>query len=305
MTANKTVTTPLNDNVLILRDSHLKLVNGNHIAAAALNQTIYWNDKMGRKFWKTDQDFADELHISIHKFRRIKAAYIKPLPFIKITLKGIPATTNYEIDFDMLNEILAAQGQTNPAPTPPDTLPDIPPPQVANNHSMRKGAQSNISTSAQSITENTPEITKKITTEINPVVVNLKIFEEQQQSIAKKILTSITEDQQVAVLAVMMVAIKTSTVKNKLGYLRAIVNSVLSGTFTPVTKSSAPPQSAKDRLILERKRKEEEEQRHKISNADFFKEISDKFGKTKTTSDNTHKSALKSKLSGVNISRKS
>jgi len=264
MTANKTVTTPLNDNVLILRDSHLKLVNGNHIAAAALNQTIYWNDKMGRKFWKTDQDFADELHISIHKFRRIKAAYIKPLPFIKITLKGIPATTNYEIDFDMLNEILAAQGQTNPAPTPPDTLPDIPPPQVANNHSMRKGAQSNISTSAQSITENTPEITKKITTEINPVVVNLKIFEEKQQAVAKKSLSQLSQSQQVAVMAVLVIAVQTSTVKNKVGYLRSLVNAELNGTFTPA-EPTAIPITAAQRLSKERQRELDEQLRHELA----------------------------------------
>ena len=304
MNANNTAILPTNDKLLVIRDSILNLVGFNHVTAAFVNQIIYWRERMDRQFYKTDEDFAKELHISIHKFRRIKAAYIKPLPFIKITLKGVPARTHYEVDFDMLNEILAAQNQTNALPTPPDTLPDSPPPQVTDNHSMRKGAQSSISASAQSITENTPEITKKITTEINPVVVNLGIFKEQEQSIAKKILTSITEDQQVAVLAVMMVAIKSSTVKNKLGYLRAIVNSVLSGTFTPVTKSAAPP-SAKDRLILERKRKEEEEQRHKISNADFFKEISDKFGKTKTASDNTHNTTLKSKLSGVNINRKS
>ena len=62
-----------------------------------------------------------------------------------------------------------------------------------------------------------------------------KIFSPEEQPAAKKVLSKIPTQKQVEVLAVLLVKIKTSTIKNKGSYLRSMVNSVLDGTFTPLS----------------------------------------------------------------------
>jgi len=126
---------------------------------------------MNRAIWKTDKEFANELHVSIHQFRRMKAKYMRDLPFLKITRKRIPATCHYELDFKMMNELIAAQADIKATQTPPKTHP----PEASDNHRLRKSAQSRLRESAQSITENIfSENTKKQTT-AKPVVVDSEI----------------------------------------------------------------------------------------------------------------------------------
>jgi hypothetical protein len=70
-----------------------------------------------------------------------------------------------------------------------------------------------------------------------------KIFSTEEQPAAKKVLSKIPTQKQVEVLAVLLVKIKTSTIKNKGSYLRSMVNSVIEGTFTPLSpkKSNIKP----------------------------------------------------------------
>ena len=265
MHANNTVKLPQHDTVLVLRGSLLKLVNHNHIAAAFLNQILYWRDIMGKTFYKTDEDFAEELHISIHKFRRIKRNIIKHLPFIKVTLKQIPARTHYEIDFDMLNAMLADDQ-------------DPPPLQPTKVDRLANTAQTTVAESAQSITETKSEITKKQT---HLVVVNLDIFAEKEKQAANKFLSTIPHDQQIAVLAVMIIAIASSNISNKVGYLRAIINAVHNGTFTPVPKEKPQkPLTSSQIMQREKQRKQVEDIRHQVNNDHYFADIEAKYGKT-------------------------
>ncbi|TXL04553.1 hypothetical protein BMR08_16560 [Methylococcaceae bacterium CS2] len=263
MQANNTLVLPQNDTILILRGSMLKLVNHDHIAAAFLNQIVYWRDKMGRTFYKTDQDFSEELHISLFTFRRIKRNVIKNLPFIKVTRQQIPARTHYEIDYEMLNAFLAEN----------DT------PQTTNIDRLTNIDQTRVLQSAQSITETKTEITKK---QQQPVVVNLDAFEEQEKPAVKKFLSTITKDQQITVMAVMMIAIKGTTISNKVGYLRSLVNAVHNGTFTPnEQKAQHSPITTEGLLRQERKRKQAEDSRHKVNNKDFFANLKVQYGKKK------------------------
>jgi len=229
MTLQTSVILPQNDSVLLIRESIFQLVDFDHFAAVFVNQVIYWREKMGRQFYKTDQDFADELHISIHKFRRLKQETLAKFPFIKTSLKKIPARTHYELDIESLNNALAKLKL---------------PAKAKNNHRLRKKAQTSlpsaeqtsVSKPAETITETKTEITKKTTTEKNPVVVSLDCFSDQEQPAAKKKLSNLNSSQQLAVLAVIQCAIQNSSIKNKIGYLHAVVKSVQDGTFTP-----APP----------------------------------------------------------------
>ncbi len=324
MQASNTVKYPKHDKIIILRDSLFNLVGNDQTAATFLSQLLYWRDIMGRTFYKTDADFAEELHISIHKFRRIKRNIIKKLPFVKITLQQIPARTHYEIDFDMLNALLAdGQDSSSAQPTKVDSLnnedqtaitesvhtiteikteitkkqpqpvvvsldiltekekpaegQDVPTSQARKVDNSDTAEHTRITESAHTITEIKTEITKKQT---QPVVVSLDIFNEKEKPAANKFLSTLPPDQQIAVLAVMRIAIGSRQISNKIGYLRAIVHSVHNGTFTPVTKTPPAKQQLTSAEIIqrERQRKKEEDIRHRVDNEQYFAELEAKYG---------------------------
>jgi len=261
MTLQTSVILPQNDSVLLIRTSIFHLVDFNYAAAAFVNQVIYWRETMGKQFYKTDQDFADELHISIHKFRRIKQETLAKLSFIKTSLKQIPARTHYELDIESLNRTLAKVKI---------------PPKATKKRRLRKTAQTSLGTpeqtsiskSAETITEIKTEIKteiiKKTTTEKNPVVVSLDCFSDQEQPAAKKHLSKINSEQQAEVLAVMTCSMRTTKIKNKIAYLRSVVKSVLDGTFTPAipAKKVLPPEEKAQKKKAD---KIAEEQREKIA----------------------------------------
>jgi len=231
MTVQNHVILPQNDSVLLIRNSLMSLVDYDYTAAAYVSQILYWREKMGKQFYKTDQSFATELHISIHSFRRLKHRILAKLTFISTELKQIPARTHYEVDFNLLNSALASL-----------KAPKENSPKATNNHRLSKSAPTSICTdaptrlskSADSITENKTEIIKKTTTTKNPVEVDLALFSQQEKNAAKKQLSKLTDPQQVAVLDVMQMALKSKNIKSKIGYLQAVVKSVLDDTFTPV-----------------------------------------------------------------------
>ena len=67
-----------------------------------------------------------------------------------------------------------------------------------------------------------------------------KVFSPEERPAVQKILSGLPETKQGNVLAVLFAMIKTSTIANKVSYLRAIVKSVTTGTFTPLSEKNRP-----------------------------------------------------------------
>jgi len=77
-------------------------LTGSVVAGLVLSQLVYWDKAMKHKwFYKTDQDFSDELEIGLYELRGAKKK-IKELKLVEIKLKGIPAKTNYKVNTDLL-----------------------------------------------------------------------------------------------------------------------------------------------------------------------------------------------------------
>ena len=95
-------------------------ITGDYATAAALGQVLYWHEVMRGKFYKTDSDFEQELHLTPKQFRRVKTE-LKSLPFLKITVEQIPAKTFYDVDYETLAALIGQirtppKGGTVPAP---------------------------------------------------------------------------------------------------------------------------------------------------------------------------------------------
>src|SRR5574343_546479 len=80
-------------------------ITGDYATAAALGQVLYWHEVMRGKFYKTDSDFEQELHLTPKQFRRVKTE-LKSLPFLKITVEQIPAKTFYDVDYEALAALI-------------------------------------------------------------------------------------------------------------------------------------------------------------------------------------------------------
>ena len=130
--------------VAVVYPSYLKITKGDYQAAAVLAQVIYWHDRMGKMFYKTDKDFAKDLLISIESFRRSKKK-LRELGVIKITLKGTPRKTWYEVNYNFFtndeNFEVSAVDSTQA--------------------SIGTSAQASIGTSTDAITEVTSAVTSK------------------------------------------------------------------------------------------------------------------------------------------------
>jgi hypothetical protein len=63
---------------------------------------MYWYSAVkGRKFYKSDAEIMEETMLSLNELRGAKSR-LKELPFIMITLHGIPAKTHYDINVTLL-----------------------------------------------------------------------------------------------------------------------------------------------------------------------------------------------------------
>jgi hypothetical protein len=133
-----------------------KKLTGSFSAAILLSQVMYWHAKMGRAFYKTDEEFAEELCMTAKEFRTAKET-LKSAPFLKTFRSGTPAKTHYEINYDLFVSSMkqcvgeltcpngriaqkvqtrhaqtgisrpAQMGVTNPETTPETTTKTIPP----------------------------------------------------------------------------------------------------------------------------------------------------------------------------------
>jgi hypothetical protein len=74
-------------------------MTGSLTAGVLLSQLYYWSDKgKSKDFYKTDKEIMEETGITENELRSAKKK-IKGLEFVKVTKRGIPCKTYYEIDY--------------------------------------------------------------------------------------------------------------------------------------------------------------------------------------------------------------
>lgn len=104
-------------------------------------------------------------------------------------------------------------------------------------------------------------------------------IEPQLQPAAKNILDKITKAQAALVLVTFSLSLKTKQINNKFGYLHALVNAVINGTFTEPDRSQLEvTQTAADRVARSQQRLEEEKKRGRMSNDDYFSMLRAQYG---------------------------
>lgn len=82
-------------------------ISGSTTAGILISQILFWWQRMdGREFYKTDQDIMKETLLTAKELKTAKRK-IKELDFISISVKGVPATTYYDVDADRLSAILS------------------------------------------------------------------------------------------------------------------------------------------------------------------------------------------------------
>ena len=78
---------------------HAKIM-GSVAGGVILSQILYWWSKMDKEtFYKNDKSLREETCASERELREAKRK-LKSLPFLTITVSGIPATTHYTLDWE-------------------------------------------------------------------------------------------------------------------------------------------------------------------------------------------------------------
>lgn len=75
---------------------------GSISSGVALSQLMYWFTKSKDKIYKTDKEFESETGHTAKEMQVVRK-HLKKLPFLTITREGVPAKTNYEIDWDLFH----------------------------------------------------------------------------------------------------------------------------------------------------------------------------------------------------------
>ena len=79
-------------------------LTGSHSGAIFLSQAIYWEETMGKEYYKTNESWQDELYMTK---RTLESARKKCSKYVTVTKKGIPARNFYKIEWEKLKEDLA------------------------------------------------------------------------------------------------------------------------------------------------------------------------------------------------------
>lgn len=87
-------------------------IAGDVKSGVLLSQIMFWHRAMKlQEFYKSDAEFMAETMLSEREFRTAKSK-IKKLSFVKVTRKGNPATTYYDIDYNKLMHALNSVNQS-------------------------------------------------------------------------------------------------------------------------------------------------------------------------------------------------
>ena len=90
-------------------------MTGDYVCAAVLSQLLYWWGKMGREFYKSDEELSQELCITPYQLRRARKA-LEEFGVVH-KRKGVPARMHYQIDEKTLNNQLCSFLTTVPKET--------------------------------------------------------------------------------------------------------------------------------------------------------------------------------------------
>lgn len=80
---------------------------GSVAGGVVLSQILYWAARSEGEFFKTDDELARETGCSFKEVRAAKEK-LRSLPFIRVEVRGLPARTYYQVDWDALVECLAS-----------------------------------------------------------------------------------------------------------------------------------------------------------------------------------------------------
>lgn len=106
---------------------YLKLLNGKHSAAYFLSQVIYWESKMGREFYRVQEDWEEDGF----KEHSLRGAITACERYVKVEKKGLPAKNYYSVRWEELyKDIECATSDpinraTGDDQTAPHTIQDI------------------------------------------------------------------------------------------------------------------------------------------------------------------------------------
>ncbi len=90
-------------------------ITGSLAAGVLLSQISYWWHKVGEKpFYKTDQEFADELKMGLYEFRGAREK-LKTLGLVSVERKGMPRKSFYTLDGERLVQMVSSV-RKNPTP---------------------------------------------------------------------------------------------------------------------------------------------------------------------------------------------
>ena len=126
-------------------------ITGDPHSAMAVSQILYWYGVANGEFYKTDGELSSEIYATAEQIKRIKKV-LHSLSFLKITLRGVPAKTFYDVDLDALEHEINSVIETSSLGEKTQT-------RSGEKTQTRQGEK------AQTNTENTTETTAETTSE--------------------------------------------------------------------------------------------------------------------------------------------
>ena len=104
-------------------------------------------------------------------------------------------------------------------------------------------------------------------------------IETRHQDVVKRALSRLTEEQARTIIATFILQASKTNISNKPGYLIALVQSALNGSFSPVAPTqAAPTMTAGERIAKEKKRAAEAAERGKMGNQQYFEWLAREYG---------------------------
>lgn len=109
-----TVFDALNDKPIVYHKIYSKII-GSTSAGLLLSQLIYWSKTMKHaQFYKTNTELCEELGMKIDEFKLAKKKIINKKLFFTF-IKGVPATTYYQINLDLLVSLICKESNNIPS----------------------------------------------------------------------------------------------------------------------------------------------------------------------------------------------
>lgn len=127
-------------------------MTGKLTSAYLLSQIMYWFASSGKdKIYKTNDEIIQETSLSLDEFKSAKRL-LKQIPWLTISIEGVPARTYYEIDWEGYVHHLASISQQYS-----NQLVENPPTSWCEIHQQAGGKSTNITETTTEITTESPK----------------------------------------------------------------------------------------------------------------------------------------------------